>query len=212
MATDLQHLRIMFDVLTDLVDDLDPATASAADLRAELVHRRQQVRSQLGAAMPTTEGRRPVVLDPAHLAGLMSHQGQPLTPVITAGVAPTLGLSSAQVWMPPRHTSFAHVHHHTGVGVLVLQGRAVTLWWDDEGRLHELPQEAGQHLFIPHGIPHAAINPHAVPVIAAEFRGNPVFNADNELIPHLDADVAATLARRTSPTPTVECDRTAART
>jgi len=193
-TTDPQHLRVLFDVLSGLVDDLDPAAADAADLRARLAHLRRQVHSRLATIMPTTAGRRPVVLDPAHLTGLMSEQGQPLTPVITSDVAPTVGLSSAQVWMPPRHTSFAHVHHHTGVGVLVLQGRAITLWWDDDGRLHELPQVAGQHLFIPHGVPHAAINPHAVPVMAAEFRANPVFNADNELLPHLEAEVAAAMA------------------
>jgi len=138
----------------------------------------------------------PVVLDPAHLTGgMLSRQGQPLTPVITAGAAPTRGLSSAQVWMPPRHTSRAHLHHHTGVAVLVLHGTAITLWWDDGGHLHELPQTAGQHLFIPPGVVHAAINPYDVPVIAAEFRDNPVFNADNELMPALDAQVAARLAR-----------------
>jgi uncharacterized RmlC-like cupin family protein len=138
---------------------------------------------------------RPVVLDPAELTGgMMSRQGQPLLPVITSHVAPTHGLSSAQVWMPPFHTSKAHVHCFTGVGVLVLQGRAVTLWWDEDSELHELPQTAGQHLFIPYGVPHAAINPHGVPVIAAEFRTNPVFDADNELLPHLDLEVSARLA------------------
>jgi uncharacterized RmlC-like cupin family protein len=192
--TDPMHLRVEYDVLSDLVDDLDPDTVTPADLRALLVQRRRLVQSQLDDATRATTGRRPVVLDPAQLGGLMSRQGQPLTPVITADVAPTEGLSSAQVWMPPNHTSFAHVHHHTGVGVLVLQGKAITLWWDEDGRVHELPQLAGQHLFIPHGVPHAAINPHQVPVVAAEFRSNPVFNADNELLPDLDAVVAARMA------------------
>ncbi|HEY3260837.1 MAG TPA: hypothetical protein VGJ95_11325 [Pseudonocardiaceae bacterium] len=190
-ASDPLHLRVVYDVLAGLVDDLDPEMVTAAQLRDLLVHRRDLVQSQLDHLAKASTGRRPVVLDPAQLSGLMSRQGQPLTPVITAEVAPTEGLSSAQVWMPPRHTSFAHVHHHTGVGVLVLQGKAITLWWDEKGRMHELPQFAGQHLFIPHGVPHAAINPHQVPVVAAEFRSNPVFNADNELLPDLDSEVAA---------------------
>jgi uncharacterized RmlC-like cupin family protein len=194
-TTDPLHLRVVYDVLTGLVDDLDPADkVTVAELRELLVHRRQQVQSQLAGAMPAMKGRRPVVLDPARLDGLMSRQGQPLTPVITSEVASTHGLSSAQVWMPPHHTSFAHVHRHTGVGVLVLQGRAITLWWDEDGEMHELPQVAGQHLFIPHGVPHAAINPHPVPVVAAEFRSNPVFNADNELLPGLEPEVAARMA------------------
>jgi uncharacterized RmlC-like cupin family protein len=190
-TADATHLRLVYDVLTGLVDDIDPQTATAVELRALLIHRKKLVQSQLDDATRAIGQRRPIVLDPAQLSGLMSRQGQPLTPVITAGVAATDGLSSAQVWMPPHHTSFAHVHHHTGVGVLVMQGKAITLWWDDDGRMHELPQDAGQHLFIPHGVPHAAINPHDVPVVAAEFRSNPVFNADNELLPDLDAVVAA---------------------
>lgn len=193
-ATDPVHLRVVYDVLTDLVDDLDPDAVATADLRILLMHRRELVQSQLDGAVHVAKHPQPVVLDPARLSGLMSRQGQPLTPVITAGSAPTAGLSSAQVWMPPHHTSFAHVHHHTGVGVLVMQGKAITLWWDDDGKIHELPQVAGQHLFIPPGVPHAAINPHDVPVVAAEFRSNPVFNADNELLPDLDSEVAGRLA------------------
>jgi len=192
--TDPAHLRVVYDVLTGLVDDLDPAMATVTDLRELLMRRRQLVQDELNHLLRATTARRPVVLDPAQLNGLMSRQGQPLTPVITSDVASTEGLSSAQVWMPPHHTSFAHVHHHTGVGVLVMQGKAITLWWDEDGRMHELPQVAGQHLFIPHGVPHAAINPHEVPVVAAEFRSNPVFNADNQLLPALDDAVAARMA------------------
>ncbi|HEY0640832.1 MAG TPA: cupin domain-containing protein [Pseudonocardiaceae bacterium] len=187
-----QHdLRVEVDMLTGLVNELDPATLSVLDMRAMLLRRRQSLLDRLAAVNPTPPNRRPVVLDPSKLNGHMSRQGQPLTPVITSEVAPTLGLSSAQVWMPPHHTSFAHVHRHTGVSVLVMQGSAITLWWDENGDLHELPQGPGQHLYIPHGVPHAAINPHNVPVVAAEFRSNPVFNADNELLPDLDPTVAA---------------------
>lgn len=192
--TDPSHLRVVYDVLNGLVEDFDPAKADVTNLLEVLVRRRQQVQDRLNDIVPDRRDRRPVVLDPGLLAGVMSRQGQPLTPVITSDVAATDGLSSAQVWMPPHHSSFAHVHHHTGVSVLVMQGRAITLWWDEDGEMHELPQAAGQHLFIPHGVPHAAINPHPVPVVAAEFRSNPVFNSDNELLPALDVVVAARMA------------------
>jgi|GEM_PF-3419007 len=218
---DLQYLRVEFDVLSSLMQEFDPAGDRAGgtlgsllrgphgdtagsdeggtagtDLRATLVNRRQAVLSRLTSQRSAAVQRRPVVLDPAGMAGTMSHQGQALVPVITTGAAPTLGLSSAQVWMPPWHTSRAHVHHHTGVGVLVLQGTAITLWWDEDGQRHELPQQAGQHLFIPAGVPHAAINPHEVPVVAAEFRDNPVFNADNHLLPDLEPQVAESCSAR----------------
>jgi uncharacterized RmlC-like cupin family protein len=191
-TADPTHLRLVYDVLTDLVDELDATPMHGADLRARLAQRCDAIRTQL--TMAAGGHRRPVVLDPAKLSGLMSRQGQPLTPVISSDSASTEGLSSAQVWMPPHHTSYAHVHHHTGVGVLVMQGQAITLWWDEDGRMHELPQAAGEHLFIPHGVPHAAINPHDVPVVAAEFRSNPVFNADNVLLPALDQEVSARMA------------------
>lgn len=196
-----QYLRVQFDVLNSLLRELDQPPTDGGDVLAKLTHRRADVLTRLteldgldGLDNRAAGGPRPVVLDPATLAGLMSHQGQPLVPVITSGAAATLGLSSAQVWMPPWHTSRAHLHHHTGVGVVVLQGAAVTLWWDKHGVRHELPQQAGQHLFIPAGVPHAAINPHDVPVVAAEFRDNPVFSADNELLPELEDQVVARLA------------------
>jgi len=191
-TVDYARLHTTYDVLSALVEELDAEPLHGPELRARLERRCQSVRQQLDDHCGLNR-RHPVVFDPTQLGGVMSRQGQPLTPVITSDVASTDGLSSAQVWMPPHHTSFAHVHHHTGVGLVVMQGRAITLWWDEDGRMHELPQVAGQHLFIPHGVPHAAINPHEVPVVAAEFRSNPVFNADNQLLPDLDDAVAARL-------------------
>ena len=218
-VTDAPYLRATIDALSGLIQEVnqDPElTAEFAGLdrprvdgmravKALALRRKNWALAQLHTLRPTTGDVRPVVLDPAHLAGAgLSRQGQPLTPVITAEVAPTHGLSSAQVWMPPQHTSLAHVHHHTGVGVLVPQGTAITLWWDENGELHELPQLAGQHLFIPSGIAHAAINPHQVPVIAAEFRDNPIFQADNELLPDLDAQVQAAMDVAATMRPTAE--------
>jgi len=204
--SDPAYLRAAADSLAALISEINedaqvisgvpgadaPRAAGMRAVRHLAMRRRDAALAQLDQLRgPAPAQRRPVVLDPARLGGVLSRQGQPLTPVITANVAPTVGLSSAQVWMPPHHTSKAHVHHHTGVGVLVLHGTAITLWWDEDGVLHELPQTAGQHLFIPHGVPHAAINPHDVPVIAAEFRDNPIFNADNELLPAWDEHVQA---------------------
>jgi len=182
------RLHVTVDLLGALLADLN--TMGPELFRRAMLRRVETAQALLAAAMPPLAERRPLVLEPGHLASQMSKQGQLLTPVIGMGVAPTLGLSSAEVWMPPGHVSFAHVHHHTGVGVLVLQGEAVTVWWDVDGNAYELAQRAGQHLYIPHGVPHAAINPHRGPVVAAEFRGNSVFNADNVLLPGLDKQVA----------------------
>ena len=65
-ATDPLHLRVVYEVLTGLVDDLDTAAkVTVADLRARLVSRRQLVHEQLNDAVPVARNRRPVVLDPA---------------------------------------------------------------------------------------------------------------------------------------------------
>ena len=205
---DVDYLRATVDALSGLVEevDTDPAVTSAtpgADqprlagkraVRVVALRRRQWALDRLTELIVNRPKRRPVVLDPADRASRLSSQGQPLTPLVTTGSADTVGLSSAQVWMPPGHVSHAHVHHHTDVGVVVLQGKAITLWWDSQGVLHELVQHTGQHLHIPPGVAHAAINPFSQPVVAAEWRSNRIFNADNERIPALDGDVRARLA------------------
>src|SRR5215204_1575589 len=111
VTAERQHVRVLYDVLTGLVDELDQ-TADEADLRAHLIHRQRLAHAQL--IRRTGTDLRPVVLDPTHLIGHMSRQGQPLTPVITTETATTSDLSSAVVRMPPHHASLAHVHHHTG--------------------------------------------------------------------------------------------------
>jgi len=59
--------------------------------------------------------------------------------------------------------------------------------------VHEVHQRAGQHLHIPRGVPHAALNLGARPVLATEFRSNPEFHADNHRLPHLEPIVTARL-------------------
>ena len=193
-AVDLGHLGVAYDVLTGLVEELDPANVDPADVWARLVRCRQAVANQLRQASAASNGRRPIVLDPARLAQMMSRQGQPLTPVITVGVGPMAALSSAEVRMPPHWISRAHVHHHTDVGLVLLRGQAVTLWWDDHATMHELRQLPGQHLLIPHGIVHAAINPVDEVTVGAEFRSNPDFGADTDLIAELQPQVTTRMA------------------
>jgi len=193
-SIDQRYLRIVCDVLTSLVDELDTAPVDGADMRARLVQHRQLLRHQMRDAGLSAGLGRPLVLDPAQLASVMSRQGQPLTPVVTIGTVPTNVLSSAEVRMPPLHTSKAHVHHGTDIVLIVMTGQAITLWWDDGGVMHKLSQQAGQHLFMPHGVPHAAINPGATETVGTEIRSNPDFSSDNELLPHLDPPVMATMA------------------
>ena len=194
-TADPTRLRILANELFDVVADLDQLAASIADrpdgalegaagvkaAKAVLLDRVIAARRHLKHA--TTTPPAPTVLDPTTLH---STQGQPLSPVITRPAIATDGISSAEVWMPPGHATRAHVHHDTDVIVLVRDGPAITIWWDHHGHPHELPQTPGQHLHIPRGIPHAALNPGHRPVIATEFRAAGHFDADNHLLPAQD--------------------------
>lgn len=186
---DVAALRAAADALGGLLDEAGRNPRIDLPTLVGLARRRRRLALERFAKLADNPHRRPVVLEPADRAPLASAQGQPLTPLVTAGTADTVALASAEVWMPPGHAARAHVHHHTDVGVVVLQGQAITLWWDEQGVMHELVQRAGQHLHIPFGVVHAAINPFGQPVVAAEWRANRVFNADNERLPALDAEV-----------------------
>jgi len=177
------------DVTAQLPDTPLEWVAGAEEAKSVLLHRVKLAKrrlKQLGGTHPP----RPIVLDPAALPSINTRQGQLLNPVVTRPVVATDGISSAEVWMPPGHTSFPHVHHHTDLIVLLRDGRAITMWWDSQGERHELIQHPGQHLHIPHGVPHAAINPGNRPVIATEFRSNPIFDADTQRLPQLDPEIS----------------------
>jgi uncharacterized RmlC-like cupin family protein len=200
---DPAYLRFVINELFKIVSDIDQVVemtsvlpgvdieraAGAQEAKSMIIARIRHAKHRLDQIQQSAPERHPVVLDPSALPAVMSHQGQPLTPVITAPYAPTGSISSADVWMAPGHAAYAHVHFETDIIVMVRDGHAITLWWDEQGEIHELPQGPGQHLFIPHGVPHAAINVGSRPVTASEFRSNPVFNADNHRLPELEQAV-----------------------
>lgn len=144
--------------------------------------------------LTAARGRRtPVVVDPMTAPMTRSAQGQPLCPMVSRPAVETEGISSAEVWMPPGHAAHAHVHYDTDIIVLVRDGEAVTLWWDGQGVVHELHQRCGQHLHIPRGVPHAALNRGNRPVLASEFRSASWFQQDNHRLPDLEPIVQARL-------------------
>lgn len=200
---DLAYLRFVINELFKIVADIDQVieatnglpdfdierAAGAQEAKSMIMRRIRHAKHRLDELQRDAPERRPLVLDPGALPSMLSHQGQPLTPIVSAPYAATAGISSADVWMPPGHAAYAHVHLETDIIVMVRDGHAITLWWDEQGAMHELPQRAGQHLFIPRGVPHAAINIGNRPVTASEFRSNPVFDADNHRLPELEHEI-----------------------
>lgn len=125
---------------------------------------------------------------------LMTRQGQLMAPLVSADVDGTEAtlLSAGVVRMKRGHASRAHCHHDTDVIVLLWRsGRsgAVTLYGD---RLeHAIWQRPGQALWIPRGVPHAALNlSRWRMVVAWEFRSNPVLGEDNHPLEELEPIVA----------------------
>lgn len=133
----------------------------------------------------------------------MTRQGQPMAPLVSADIngMATTQLSAGVVHMKRRHTARAHRHDDTDVIVLLWKAGkagALTLYGD---RLdQEIWQQPHQALWIPRGVPHAAINPSRfVDIVAWEFRANPILGEDNQPLPDLEAVVDArmhTLTRR----------------
>jgi uncharacterized RmlC-like cupin family protein len=120
---------------------------------------------------------------------LMTRQGQPMVPLVSADLddtATTL-LSAGVVHMRRGHVSRAHRHDDTDVIVLLWKaGKAGALTLYGERLEHEIRQQPHQALWIPRGIPHAAVNPSRfTSVVAWEFRSNPVLGEDNHPLPTL---------------------------
>jgi uncharacterized RmlC-like cupin family protein len=125
----------------------------------------------------------------------MTRQGQPMVPLVGAdlnGMA-TAQLSAGVVHMKGRHTAHAHRHDDTDVIVLLWKaGRAGALTLYGDRLDQEIWQQPHQVLWIPRGVPHAAINPSRFTTIVAwEFRSRPVLGEDNQLLPDLEPIVSA---------------------
>jgi uncharacterized RmlC-like cupin family protein len=196
------YLRAAVSELFALIPHIDKLISSASethahpervaglcDTRTFVTQQLQRAKHRLDQVGANAPARRPAVIDPSAVPSIQARHGQLLNVTISAPAVPTEGISSAEVWMPPGHAAYAHVHHDTDLIVVVRDGEALTLWWDEDGNLHELSQRTGQHLHIPRGVPHAAVNVTARPVLATEFRSNSVFNADTYPLATLDQAV-----------------------
>lgn len=118
-----------------------------------------------------------------------------MVPLVSADIngMVTTQLSAGLVRMKGRHTARAHRHDDTDVIVLLWKaGKAGVLTLYGDGLDQEIWQQPHQALWIPRGVPHAAINPSRyVSVVAWEFRSNPILGEDNQLMPDLERVVNA---------------------
>ena len=116
-----------------------------------------------------------------------SAQGQLLIPLITNQSCGAEGISAGMVVMPPCRSSKAHLHHHSEIIVICIEGCAATLVGPEMKPILHGP---GEFIYIPEGMVHAAVNLSSENrLIAIEVRTDPQFNEDVVLAPELDAEV-----------------------
>lgn len=126
----------------------------------------------------------PLIFDTATDNKIMSPQGQAMTPGFTDfGGKISLGV----VYMPPAGIANAHKHANTDIIVSLTEAGprgAITLWGEELENM--IIQYMGQHLYMPAGIPHVAINPSKTDYIrACEYRSSGQLMLDNVLLPDL---------------------------
>jgi uncharacterized RmlC-like cupin family protein len=150
--------------------------------------------------MTSIGGGQVVMASAVELLAAQSPQDQLLTACVTSELSGAQRISAGICVMPPSHQSRAHMHEENEIVVLVLEGKAATLWgWDLTPMVHG----PGEFVFVPPGVPHVAVNlSDNARVVAVEHRTDPDFNADVRLLPDLDqraSDIANELRRAERP-------------
>ena len=120
---------------------------------------------------------------------MASAQGQSLIPTITQELCGSDRLAACTVVMQGGKASKAHLHEHNDIIVIVVEGHAATLIGE---AMEPVYHGQGEFLFIPAGVPHAALNLSPKNrVVAFEIRTDPLFNADVVLLADLEPKLAA---------------------
>lgn len=129
-----------------------------------------------------------IVGSPYKNKAVIGPQGQQLIPTVMQRLCGSTGLSACTVFMPPGRISKPHLHEKAELIVVVVEGFAVTLVGPELKPVFHGP---GEFLFVPEGVPHAAVNLNpSQRLIAFEMRTDPHFNEDVVPLPDYDDKVA----------------------
>ncbi|UMP06950.1 cupin domain-containing protein [Amycolatopsis sp. EV170708-02-1] len=128
------------------------------------------------------------------LARKVGPQGQLLSTAISSDICGSRTLGVGYVSMNALHYTRAHRHCASDIVVTVIAGVAATIYGDD--LQHTAIHSPGDSIFIPAGVPHAAINLSNEVVHAVEIRTDPHFaDSDVELLPDLEPAVRSIAGR-----------------
>lgn len=134
------------------------------------------------------------VTSPYDVKSIFGPQGQRLIPTVRHDMCGTTNLSACFVYMPPGRVARVHVHNHTDIAVVVIEGYVASLIGEHMDPVLHGP---GEFVFIPEGVSHAAVNLSTTDrLIAIEMRTDPNFNEDVEVQPMFEdraREVAKTL-------------------
>ncbi|MGL5927661.1 MAG: hypothetical protein ACRCY8_01870 [Dermatophilaceae bacterium] len=141
-----------------------------------------------------------VLVDPSGLVGHDTPHGPTVTPLISTVSRHAEAISWADLTMQPGGAALAHQHSRCDIIIRLVRGAARTVYGPDmteavDMRMPEDPALPGPTLFVPRGIPHAAINLSTTePVVAFEVRGTSDFDADVDLRADLEHRMHAAVA------------------
>ncbi len=137
----------------------------------------------------TPPPKKVVVGSPYTSKSVFGPQGQRLIPMVTQDMCGTTGLSACMVYMPGGRYARPHLHTHTDIIVMVIEGYAASLVGEDLAPVYHGP---GDVIFIPEGVPHVAVNLSTTNrLIAFETRTDPKFNEDVVPLPDYDTKTKA---------------------
>lgn len=186
---DPNFLRTVIVVLFGLAEEIDRQTDGLAELpdvdlqrlamaraiRSMIMQRLRWAKTRLAELDVAPAMRQPV---PDDLSGF----SEPLAPMaVPVPGMPVDGLSSAEVWLYPGGTTIPRTNGNDLL-VLILKGQVTLLWWDEYQQQHQSTHGAGQQLFVPAGVPYAAVNSGDRPVVAASFYGGRPLDVSQQAI------------------------------
>jgi uncharacterized RmlC-like cupin family protein len=110
------------------------------------------------------------------------------TPGVSAESVGAKALWLGSVTIPPGGRTLAHVHDHHESAFYMVSGDEVEQWSGDDLQHRDILR-VGDHLYVPAGVPHVAVNRTATPAFLVGARTDPNEQESVVLRPDLDARV-----------------------
>jgi uncharacterized RmlC-like cupin family protein len=115
-------------------------------------------------------------------------QGVDYAPGVSAESVGAKALWLGSVTLPPGGRTKAHIHEQHESAFYLVSGEEVEQW-SGEGLEHRAVARVGDHIYVPAGVPHVAVNRTATPAFLVGARTDPNEQESVVLRPDLDGRV-----------------------